>query len=252
MNQTSKFDQLSAAKRSWEVMEVGSLEPIPGAYDTIQKGLALRHLEIPVGSFIEEVGRKEKHKLSDSGMALLKGNIKDEEKHDRQLGLAFDRIKDQPGFSWEAELEGRAICLDWIALSHKYHPILVALCAENSVFFPLLALFRRLGGVGLANISNEINRDEIIHVATNRYIAFDLLGLEVPKEIDELREATINWLVEKLPDAGIPGKYGRASSYSNASRDLLYKGTYNQFGDTRKAQFLSFFEISADNLPIYS
>ncbi|MFO0174543.1 MAG: hypothetical protein ACK51W_19020, partial [Aphanizomenon sp.] len=116
----------------------------------------------------------------------------------------------------QIESESRSLVSKWLKMGEKYHPVLVTWVAEQSIFFPVLTLYRRLGGTQLAMVSAEIIRDESIHARTNGTIA-KLLGLSIPLDLDDLRQETIEWLVSDLDDSGIEGKYGQSQNYIDQS-----------------------------------
>ena len=106
------YEILLDRKRKWSPVKptVGKLKD--GAEDTIRRALAARHLELPVGSFIEEALEKN---VPDNARKLLKDNVKDEERHDLALGYYADALGTN-----ETEEKNAAhpqMCLDlWLLL----------------------------------------------------------------------------------------------------------------------------------------
>lgn len=251
MSEQLIFQRLLSAKRAWAVMPIQNGHCIPGAEKTIQKALEARHLELPVGQWIKECAKLEKHWLSDYGILLLASNFKDENKHDSQLNYAYSNISlANPSDKLQIQSESRSLISKWLKMGEKYHPVLVTWVLEQSIFFPVLTLYRRLGGTQLSMVSAEISRDETIHARTNGTIS-KLLGLSVPPDLDDLRQETIEWLVSDLDESGIDGKYGQSQNYIDQSYQLLHQGSYTKFKDTSFAVMPGFFETHRSHLPKY-
>ena len=77
------YEILLDRKRKWSPVKptVGVIRD--EARDTIGRALAARHLELPVGTFIEEALEKN---VPGNARKLLEDNVKDEERHDLALG----------------------------------------------------------------------------------------------------------------------------------------------------------------------
>ena len=251
MSEQLIFQSLLSAKRDWAVMPIQNGHCIPGAEKTIQKALEARHLELPVGQWIKECASRERKWLSDYGILLLASNFKDEKKHDSQLNYAYSNISlANLTDKLQIESESRSLVSKWLKMGEKYHPVLVTWVIEQSIFFPVLTLYRRLGGTQLAMVSTEISRDETIHARTNGTIV-KLLGLSIPSDLDDLRQETIEWLVLDLDDSGIEDKYGQSQNYIDQSFQLLHQGSYAKFKDTSFAVMPGFFETHRSHLPKY-
>jgi hypothetical protein len=250
MSEQAIFGKLFKAKRNWSVMPIQSGNCVPGAEKTVQKALQARLLELPVGEWIKEGARREKRWLSEDGLRLLASNFKDEQKHDEQLDYCYRNLSlcDQETKA-EIEKESQEIIQKWFKMGEKYHPILVTWIAEQSVFFPVLTIYRRLGGVQLANVASEISRDEAIHARTNGTMS-KMLGQQITPELDDLRQETMEWLTSDL-DGTIDGIYGQQKSYLDQSYKLLHEGKYIEFKDTSAAIMVGFFETHRSHIPRY-
>ena len=75
------YQKLLDRKRTWSPVQTTAGELKHGAEETIYRALALRHLELPVGEFIEDA-LTEVPALSRD---LLRSNVKDEERQDLSL-----------------------------------------------------------------------------------------------------------------------------------------------------------------------
>ena len=150
------YQKLLNRKRKWTPVQTTSGKLADGAEETIFRALAMRHMELPVGDFIE-ASLSEIPVLSQD---LLRSNIKDEENHDLALGYIANALGVDP----QAEEEAKRIRQAW--LSHPDHTVLKALVAERAIFFVLLPFFRFNGDAGLRTVSADISRDEQVHVAT--------------------------------------------------------------------------------------
>lgn len=251
MSELLIFSKLFKAKRNWEILPITFGTSIKGAEKTVQKALEARHLELPVGQWIRKCAMSERKWLTDDGIRLLASNFKDENKHDVQLNLAYKNISlASKAEKEQIELEAKPLIAKWLQMGEKYHPVLVTWVAEQSVFFPVLTIYRRLGGTQLAMVASEISRDESIHARTNGTIT-KLLGLSIPKELDDLRQETMEWIISDLKDSEIPGIYGNPDNYLNQSYELLHNGRYAEFQDTSIAIMPGFFETHRCHLPIY-
>ena len=149
------------------------------------------------------------------------------------------------------ETEAQSILQRWDEAGNKYHPAAVAFIAEAGCFIPLLTCFRRLGGVALTNIANDISRDEAIHLRAHREVGIVIGGEMITEELDTLRKDTLSWFLQPLSESGIPGKYGKKRTYMKASDSLVYRGEAPEFKETARSTQLAFFEVSNSNLPVY-
>ncbi len=81
------YDKLMDRKRKWSPVKPTKGEVKYGAEETILRALSIRHMELPVGSFISEALEKN---IPDNARKLLKSNVEDEERHDLALGYIAD------------------------------------------------------------------------------------------------------------------------------------------------------------------
>ena len=235
------YEILLDRKRKWSPVKptVGVLKD--GSKDTIRRALAARHMELPVGAFIQEGLEKD---VPNNARKLLEDNVKDEERHDLALGW----YTDARGTDEKTEREGKLLRDAWIA--HPDHTITKALVAERAIFFVLLPFFRFNGDAALRTISADISRDEQIHVGSNSLVCREL-GLRPSPSLDKLRKATINWIMEPL-GINTTDKYLDKKFWLDASDRLMYEGKAPEFSETQRARMPAFFEHSNVNLPQYA
>ena len=235
------YDKLLDRKRKWSPVKPTAGKLKEGAEETILRALSIRHMELPVGSFITEALEKS---IPDNARKLLESNVEDEERHDLALGY----IADVHNVNDKDEKEGKLLRDAWIA--HPDHTITKALVAERAIFFVLLPFFRFNGDPALRTVSADISRDEQIHVGSNSLVCAEL-GLSASPSLDKLRKATINWVLEPL---GINTyvKYLDKKFWLDASDRLMYEGKAPEFSDTKRARMPAFFEHANTNLPKYA
>jgi len=238
---THPYDKLLNRKRTWTPVKPTKGEVKYGAEETIKRALAIRHMELPVGEFIQEGLEKE---VPNNARVLLESNVKDEIKHDLALGY----IVDAHGADQQAELEAMRIRDAWI--EHPDHTITKALVAERAIFFVLLPFFRFTGDSALRTVSADISRDEQIHVAANSLVCTEL-GLSPSPSLDKLRKATINWVLQPL-GINTTDKYLDKNFWLDASDRLMYEGKAPEFSETQRARMPAFFEHANTNLPQYA
>ncbi len=243
MKAATPYLHLHSRKRTWTPVEVSAGQLLTGGEEVIQRALALRCLEIPVGDFISDAMKKDLPEI-EGCKELLLSNVKDEENHDIALNFAAKAHGVDPRFEAEAERIKKA----WIELDR--HPVLKAVVLERSVFFVLLPIFRFLGDTGLRTTSADISRDEQIHVAANTLVCKEM-GYNYSPSLDKLRKATIAWIYEPLGKY-TGDKYLSKKFWQDQSDNLMYKGKTNGLSDTKKARMPAFFEHSNVNLPQYS
>ena len=212
MKAATPYLHLHSRKRTWTPVEVSAGQLLAGGEDVIQRALALRCLEIPVGDFISDAMKKDLPEI-EGCKELLLSNVKDEENHDIALNFAAKAHGVDPRFEAEAERIKKA----WIELDR--HPVLKAVVLERSVFFVLLPIFRFLGDTGLRTTSADISRDEQTHVAANTLVCEEL-GLKSDKELNKLRRATVAWVLQSLK--GEDTQKHLSSNFWMASSDSLY------------------------------
>ena len=235
------YDKLMGRKRKWSPVKPTKGEVKEGAEEAILRSLSIRHMELPVGSFISEALEKN---IPSNARKLLKSNVEDEERHDLALGY----IAEVHNVNEKDEKEGKLLRDAWI--NHPDHTITKALVAERAIFFVLLPFFRFNGDAALRTVSADISRDEQIHVGTNTLVCTEL-GLSSSPSLDKLRKATINWILEPL-GINTTDKYLDKKFWLDASDNLMYQGKAPQFSDTKAARMPSFFEHANTNLPQYA
>ena len=234
------YEKLLSRKRTWTPVQTTAGTLVEGAEETIYRALAIRHMELPVGDFIQDALQNE---VPEMARDLLLSNIKDEENHDLALGYIANAI----GVDEKAEEEAKRLRDAWTA--HPDHTILKALVAERAIFFVLLPFFRFNGDAGLRTVSADISRDEQVHVATNSLVAREL-NLDWSPSLDKLRKATINWVLQPLGNS--PNKYLNKKFWLDSSDRLMYEGKAPELADTRRARMPAFFEHANPNLPQYA
>jgi hypothetical protein len=235
------YQKLLSRKRTWTPVQTTAGKLADGAEETIYRALAIRHMELPVGDFIQDALNKE---VPETARELLESNIRDEEKHD----LALTYITNAIGIDEQAEAEAKRLRDAWIA--HPDHTIAKALVAERAIFFVLLPFFRFNGDAGLRTVSADISRDEQVHVATNSLVCREL-GVDFSPSLDKLRKATINWVMQPL--SGVDSnKYLNKKFWLDASDRLMYEGKAPELVETKRARMPAFFEHANPNLPQYA
>ena len=235
------YQKLIDRRRTWTPVQTTAGELKHGAEETIYRALAIRHLELPVGSFISEGLEKE---VPEHARTLLKLNVEDELKHDLALGYIAKAI----GTDTTAEAEALRLRSAWE--SHPDHTITKALVIERAIFFVLLPFFRYNGDSGLRTVSADISRDEQIHVATNSLVCREL-GLSWSNSLDKLRKATINWIIQPL-GTNTQDRYLDKKFWLDSSDNLMYQGKAPELVSTKAARMPAFFEHSNSNLPQYA
>ena len=144
------YQKLMARKRKWTPVQTTAGECKAGAEEAIHRALALRHMELPVGEFINNALSTEVPELA---RELLVSNVKDEENHDIALGY----IANAYGVDEKAETEALRLRTAWEA--HPDHTVTKAMVAERAIFFVLLPFFRFNGDAGMRTVSADISRD---------------------------------------------------------------------------------------------
>jgi len=234
------YQKLLERKRTWTPVQTTAGKLRPGSEETIRRALAIRHMELPVGEFINEALRSEVPALS---RELLVSNIKDEERHD----LALNYVAAALGVDPEAEAEALRLRAAWEA--HPDHTITKALVAERAIFFVLLPFFRANGDAGLRTTSADISRDEQIHVACNSLVCKEL-GYDPSPSLDKLRRATMAWVLKPLTNN--ENKFLDKKFWMDSSDRLMYEGKAPELSFTKSARMPAFFEHSNVNLPQYA
>jgi hypothetical protein len=234
------YQKLLNRKRKWTPVQTTAGKLNDGSEETIYRALAIRHMELPVGSFIESALSE----IPALSAELLRSNITDEENHDLALSYIANAIGTDP----QAEAEAIRLRDAWEA--HPDHTVLKALVAERAIFFVLLPFFRFNGDAGLRTVSADISRDEQIHVAANSLVCAEL-GLTPSPSLDKLRKATINWIMQPL-GRNTQSKYLDKKFWLDASDRLMYEGKAPELSDTKRARMPAFFEHANPNLPQYA
>jgi hypothetical protein len=234
------YQKLFNRKRKWTPVQTTAGQLVEGSEETIFRALALRHMELPVGDFIQDALKNEVPELSRD---LLRSNIKDEENHDLALGYIAQALGTDP----VAEAEAMRLRDAWTA--HPDHTVLKAMVAERAIFFVLLPFFRFNGDAGLRTVSADISRDEQVHVATNSLVCREL-GLTVSPSLDRLRKATIAWVMQPLKKSD--NKYLDKQFWLDQSDSLMYAGKAEGLIETQRARMPAFFEHANPNLPQYA
>ena len=235
------YQKLAARKRKWTPVKPTAGTCKEGAEGAIARALALRHMELPVGDFINDALATDVPVLA---RELLLSNVKDEENHDLALGYVADAY----GVDEKAEAEALRLRDAWV--SHPDHTIAKAMVAERAIFFVLLPFFRFNGDAGMRTVSADISRDEQIHVATNSICCREL-GLDISPSLDKLRLATINWVMQPL-GINTTDKYLSKKFWLDSSDRLMYEGKAPELSATKSARAVAFFEHSNVNLPSYA
>jgi hypothetical protein len=234
------YEKLIARKRKWTPVQTTAGQVREGAEEAIYRALALRHMELPVGDFINDALDSD---VPLASREILRSNVVDEENHDLALGY----IANAYGTDDKAEAEAKRLRDAWV--SHPDHTILKAMVAERAIFFVLLPFFRFNGDAGMRTVSADISRDEQIHVATNSIVCREL-GLDISPSLDKLRKATINWVMQPLANSDL--KYLDKKFWLDSSDRLMYEGKAPELVATRSARMPAFFEHSNVNLPQYA
>ena len=233
------YQLLLERKRTWTPVKVSKGFIKDEAVDVIRRALSVRHMEVPVGNFIQEALTE----IPKASRELLESNVQDEIRHDIALNYAIDAH----GADEKAEAEALRIRDAWTL--HPDHTILKALVAEKAIFFVILPMFRFLGDSGLRTISQDISRDETVHVASNSLVSLEL-GLKPSPSLDKLRKATINWVLEPLGRS--EDRYLNKQFWLDQSDNLMYAGKAEGLKDTQRARMPAFFETSNSDLPSYA
>ena len=235
------YDKLLSRKRKWTPVKPTAGELRAGSEETMFRALALRHMELPVGDFIEDALTTEVPEVS---RELLQSNVKDEINHDIALGFTTD----VHGVDEKAEQEAFRLRAAWEA--HPDHTITKALVAERAIFFVLLPFFRANGDAGIRGCSADVSRDEQIHVGCNSLVHAEL-GYNISPSLDKLRKATINWVMQPLK-ANDPIRTLNKNMWLSASDNLMYQGKAPELMFTKSARMPAFFEHRNNDLPQYA
>ena len=243
---STPYLHLHQRKRTWTPVQVSAGQLLNGGQEVVQRALALRCLEIPVGDFISDAmkGDLPQGIEAEGCRELLLSNVEDEINHDIALNYAAEAHQIPVRFEKEAERIKQA----WLELDR--HPVLKAVVLERSVFFVLLPIFRFLGDTGLRTTSADISRDEQTHVAANTLVC-QALDLKTDKALNNLRRNTIGWVLQSLQGEG-SHKHLSSNFWFNCSDSLYTRGKAEGLSDTRASRMPAFFETNNVNLPQYA
>jgi hypothetical protein len=131
---------------------------------------------------------------------------------------------------------------------HPAHPILKAGILERSVFFVALPFLRQTGDVGMRTVSQDISKDERVHVAVNGMVSKEL-GEEESASLDKLRGATAAWMFEKLGSSS--NKWLNKDFWLRQSKSLFWTGKAPELSSLRASRSIAFFEGANTSLPRY-
>ena len=59
VNEMNPYDKLLNRKRKWSPVQTTAGKVMDGAEETLRRALAMRHMEVPVGDFIQEAIKNE-------------------------------------------------------------------------------------------------------------------------------------------------------------------------------------------------
>jgi len=243
MKAETPYIHLHQRKRTWTPVKVSAGTLLDGGEEVIQRALALRCLEIPVGDFISDAMKGDLPDIKGC-KELLQSNVTDEEKHDIALNYAAQAHNVPERF----EREAAKIRDTWLELDR--HPVLKAVVLERSVFFVLLPIFRFLGDTGLRTTSADISRDEQTHVAANTLVC-EGLGLTSDKTLNSLRRATVDRVLQSLK-GDTEHKHLSSNFWMRSSDSLYTSGKATGLIETRASRMPAFFETNNVNLPQYA
>jgi hypothetical protein len=203
--------------------------------------LSIRALELPVRSFIEDgLSRPEAARIGADATAALRRNMLDEERHDIALNHC---AKITTNYTTKYEPVVAQILGEWAALPDS--PILKALTLENGIFFLILPILRKHGGVAISTTAQDISTDETIHVLSHREVC-NRMGHKPSSKMDALRKATVRWILGDYADDALD-----ATRAVKISDDLYYKGVTAGLEWNKAATMHGFFESPNGALPYY-
>ena len=102
MKAETPYIHLHERKRTWTPVAVQAGSLLEGGEEVIQRALALRCLEIPVGDFISDAMKGDLPDIKGC-KELLESNVIDEEKHDIALNYAAEAHRIPEKFEREAQ-----------------------------------------------------------------------------------------------------------------------------------------------------
>ena len=89
MKAETPYIHLHERKRTWTPVQVSAGQLLTGGEEVVQRALALRCLEIPVGDFIADAMKGDLPDIKGC-KELLASNVTDEENHDIALNFAAE------------------------------------------------------------------------------------------------------------------------------------------------------------------
>jgi hypothetical protein len=238
---SSPYLNMISKKRPWSAVAVDKGRTKDGADATLFRCLALRALELPVAELLEQGMAKELPATPGIVEALL-SNQDDEKRHDEALNY----VALAHGTDDKAEKEVLNIREAW--MDHPAHPILKAAIMERSLFFVALPFFRFNGDMGMRTVSQDISRDEQVHVGVNSLLAKEL-GEKPSDSLNRLRRATALWMFD---DLGAHAEKWLDKDFWLRQSDSLYeRGKAEELSDSRRGRMPCFFEAANNSLPCY-
>ncbi|MGA0403727.1 MAG: ferritin-like domain-containing protein [bacterium] len=240
---TTPYTHLLNRKRTWTPVPITQGKLKEGGEEVIQRALSLRCLEIPVADFITDATKRELPQ-TEGCLDLLKSNIVDENNHDEALNFAAAAHPVPQNFEDEAD----RIKKSWLDLDR--HPILKAVVLERSIFFVLLPMFRYLGDTGLRTVSQDVSRDETVHVCSNTLVC-NALKLQSDDTINRMRRDVMDWVLQPL-EAESEDKHLSSNFWMKASDNLYSRGKAEELAQTRASRMPAFFETNNKDLPMYA
>ena len=244
MKAETPYIHLHQRKRTWTPVQVSAGQLLNGGEEVIQRALALRCLEIPVGDFISDAMKGDLPDVKGC-KELLASNVVDEENHDIALNYSLLQRMESP-----------------LGLRRKLHTFVkrgLNLTGIRSLRPWCLSVPSSLSYCQSSD-SSEIQdyarqaltsaRDEQTHVAANTLVC-EALGLKSDKTLNNLRRATVAWCLQSLK--GEADHKHLSSNFWLASSDSLYtRGKAEGLAETRASRMPAFFETANQNLPQYA
>jgi hypothetical protein len=237
------WETLNKRRRVWAPNNPPIQSETSLAPKTISRCLALTSLEPLVSAFITEgLDKADKTMLGNAAIATLQRNIEDETKHE----LALNQCKAAlTNYSPEFEYEADQIIKAWAELPDN--EITKAAVLENGVFFVVLPIYSTFGSCSLRISANSISGDEIVHVQSHRRAA-QLLKAKPSKQLDNLREYTVEWLSQDIAECR--NKNWTQERCIRNSESLMKRGVSDLL-ETRVASVNAPFELRNTSLERY-
>lgn len=246
---TSFFQTILNKKRCWIPSDYQYVPVSNGADELLNRALAVRVLELDVGSFIKEASKRDLP-VDEYGKELMISNADDEDIHD----LALNKLAASLPWDYDFEIvyQYKNALLD---LGKTHHPVLMAGSIELGIFLVVLPILKFLGTAPMKIVATDIIGDEKVHVATNSFIC-KKLNLRPSKQIKELTADVVNWITEPLRTQPLNvsdnlQKFADADFWMKQSASLLEKGVCAETEITKGTAVLAFFETNKNNQPIY-